>query len=79
MLSIGPELGTMYYFNQHSSAQLSGRHSWGVLGQSNQMTELKSSLNWSVSKSVNLTGFFKWTDSFHQDWNEFGLSLNYYF
>ncbi|MDD7987421.1 DUF4105 domain-containing protein [Lentisphaera marina] len=79
MLSIGPELGTMYYFNQHSSAQLSGRHSWGVLGQSNQMTELKSSLNWSVSKSLSLTGFFKWTDSFHQDWNEFGLSLNYYF
>jgi hypothetical protein len=79
MLGIGPELGTMYYFNQESSAQLSARHSWGILGQSNQMTELKSSLNWSLSKSLNLTGFFKWTDSFHQDWNEFGLSLSYYF
>ena len=79
MLGIGPELGTIYYINQHSSAQLSGRHSWGVLGQSNQMTEVKTGLNWNLSKSVHLNGFFKWTDSFHQNWNEFGLKVNYYF
>ncbi|WP_040915764.1 DUF4105 domain-containing protein [Lentisphaera araneosa] len=79
MLGIGPELGTIYYINQHSSAQLSGRHSWGVLGQSNQMTEVKTGLNWNLSKSVHLNSYFKWTDSFHQDWNELGLKVNYYF
>ena len=79
MLGLGYEGGALFYFNEKSSARFSFGQSWGVMGQSNQMTEVGGDVSYKLGENWNLNGFCRWTESFHQDWTEFGVGLSYFF
>ena len=79
MITMGGEVGTIYYINSGISAQLSCLQAWSVSGESENHTLIESRLNWSLSPSINLNTYLNWSDSFGHEWTEYGLSCNYYF